>query len=132
MALSAKQVVASEKKREDVKKEYYKALLEQFCRKIKVASELGNKDTILTVPQFLIGFPIYDLPTTVTYMCRQLTRLGYSVHLVGPLDIRVQWHKAVSFDTETEKEIAQPDIYLPSLVNLKKAAQKLRVTKTGK
>lgn len=129
MALSAKQVVASEKKREVAKKEYYKALLEQFCRKIKVASELGNKDTVLTVPQFLVGFPIYDLPTTVTYMCRQLTRLGYRVDLVGPLDIRVQWHKAVNLETEIEREIEQPDVYLPSLVNLKKTAQKLRVTK---
>jgi hypothetical protein len=131
MALSAKQLVASEKKREVAKKEYYKALLEQFCRKIRVSSELGNKDAILTVPQFLVGFPIYDLPTTVTYMCRQLTRLGYIVNLVGPLDIRVQWNKTPNLQTEMDKEVAQPDVYLPSLVNLKKTAQKLRVTKTG-
>jgi hypothetical protein len=132
MALSAKQVVASEKKRDNVKKEYYKALLEQFCRKIRVASELGNKDAILTVPQFLVGFPIYDLPTTVTYMCRQLTRLGYIVNLVGPLDIRVQWSKTPNLETELDREVTQPDVYLPSLVNLQKTAQKLRVTKTGK
>jgi hypothetical protein len=132
MALSAKQVVASEKKRFETKKEYYKALLEQFCRKIKVASERGQKDTIVTVPQFLVGFPIYDLPTTVTYMARQMTRLGYIVQLVGPLDMRVQWTKSSNLETELEKEVVEPDVYLPSLVNLKKTAQKLRVTKTGK
>jgi len=129
MALSAKQLVASEKKRENAKKEYYRALLEQFCRKIRVSSELGNKDAILTVPPFVVGFPRYDLPSTVGYMCRQLQRLGYIVNLVGPLDIRVQWTKVVLLETEMEKEEVDPGTYLPSLVNLKKTAEKLKITK---
>jgi len=129
MAVSAKQIVASEKKRDLAKKEYYRALLEQFCRKIKVASELGSRDAVLTVPTFLVGFPRYDLRTTVWYMCRQLQRLGYIVNLVGPLDIRVQWTKAVALETEMEKEEVDPGVYLPSLVNLKKTAEKLRITK---
>ena len=129
MAVSAKQIVASEKKRDLAKKEYYRALLEQFCRKIKVASDLGSRDAILTVPPFVVGFPRYDLPQTVGYMCRQLQRLGYIVNLVGPLGIRVQWTKAAALDTEMAKEEVDPGVYLPSLVNLKKTAEKLRVTK---
>ena len=129
MALSAKQLVASEKKRENAKKEYYRALLEQFCRKIRVASELGNKDAILTVPPFVMGFPRYELPPTVGYMCRQLQRLGYIVNLVGPLDIRVQWTKVALLENDMEKEEVDPGTYLPSLVNLKKTADKLRITK---
>ena len=129
MAVSAKQIVASEKKRENAKKEYYRALLEQFCRKIRVASELGNRDTILTVPPFVVGFPRYDLPSSVGYMCRQLQRLGYIVNLVGPLDIRVQWTKVALLETEMEKEEVDPGVYLPSLVNLKKTAEKLKITK---
>jgi hypothetical protein len=129
MALSAKQIVASEKKRDLAKKEYYRALLEQFCRKIKVASELGSRDTILTVPPFVVGFPRYDLLQTLGYMCRQLQRLGYIVNLVGPLDIRVQWTRAAALDSEMEKEEVDPGVYLPSLVNLKKTAEKLRITK---
>jgi len=129
MAVSAKQIVASEKKRDLAKKEYYRALLEQFCRKIRVASDLGNRDAILTVPPFVVGFPKYDLPVTVGYMCRQLQRLGYIVNLVGPLNIRVQWTKAAALETEMEKEEVDPGVYLPSLVNLKKTAEKLRITK---
>lgn len=128
MAISAKQIAASEKKRESAKKEYYKALLEQFCRKIRTSSELGHKDAILTVPSFVVGFPRYDLPMTVVYMSRQLTRLGYIVNLVGPLDIRVQWTKS-NLETELEKEEIEPGVYLPSLVNLKKTAQSIRVIK---
>jgi hypothetical protein len=129
MALSAKQLVASEKHRENVKKEYYKELLKQFCRKIKTASDLGQRSTILTVPVFLVGFPRYDLTTSVQYMARQLTRLGYMVSLVGPLDIKVQWARIALIDTETEREIEDPNTYLPSLANLKKTANKIRTAK---
>jgi len=132
MALSAKQIVASEKKRDDVKKEYYRELLKQFCRKIKTASELGQRETILTIQPFLIGFPRYDLNITVKYMIRQLIRLGYMVNLIGPLDIKVQWAKIALVETEVEKEVIQPNMYLPSLVNLKKTANTLRITKTAK
>lgn len=125
MVPSAKDILAAEKKRASSKKEYYKALLEQFSRKIKHSVELGHRDAVVTVPPFLVGYPKYDLPTTVTYMARQLSRLGYTVELVGPLDLRVQWRRV----REEEAEISEPNIFLPSLVNLQKTAQKLRVTK---
>lgn len=127
MVPSAKDILAAEKKRASSKKEYYKALLEQFSRKIKHSVELGHRDAVVTVPPFLVGYPKYDLPTTVTYMARQLSRLGYTVELVGPLDLRVQWRRV----REEEAEISEPNIFLPSLVNLQKTAQKLRVTKKG-
>jgi hypothetical protein len=129
MSLSAKQVVQIEHKRTNSKKEYYKALLEQFCRKIKVAVELGNRDAILTVPTFLVGYPKYDMAQTVLYMSRQLQRLGYIVNLVGPFNMRVQWNKAVKFETEIEREEIDPITYMPSLANLKKTAEKIRVSK---
>ena len=121
-------MMAREKKRASVKKEYYKALLEQFCRKIRSAVELGNHDAILTVPPFVIGYPKYDLATTVLYMSRQLTRLGYKVQLIGPLDLKVEW-RWTKPEQEEEAEVADPGTFLPSLVNLSKTAQKLRVLK---
>jgi hypothetical protein len=125
---SAKDILAREKKRGDAKKEYYKALLEQFCRKIRSSVELGHREAIVTVPPFLVGYPRYDLPTTVTYMARQLSRLGYKVELIGPLDLKVQW-RYTNIKQEEEIEVEDPVTFLPSLVNLQKTAQKLRVKK---
>lgn len=125
---TAKEILAREKKRTNAKKEYYKALLEQFGRKIRSSVELGHRDAVVTVPPFLVGYPKYDLPTTVTYMARQLTRLGYKVDLIGPLDLRVQW-RYTRMEHEEEAETEDPVTFLPSLVNLQKTAQKLRVTK---
>ena len=119
---SAKDILAAEKKRGSAKKEYYKALLEQFSRKIKHSVELGKKEAILTVPTFLVGYPRYDLATTIIYMSRQLGRLGYTVVLIGPLDLKVTWrHRKPEEDTEAE--ISEPNVFLPSLVNLQKTAQ---------
>jgi hypothetical protein len=125
---SAKEMLAAEKKRASAKKEYYKALLEQFSRKIKHSVELGKKEAILTVPSFLVGYPKYDLAVTVVYMSRQLGRLGYKVELVGPLDLKVTWRKT-NERSEEEQEEADPGVFLPSLVNLQKTAQKLRIIK---
>ena len=127
MALSAKQIAETEKKRNAVKKEYYKALLDQFCRKIKTASELGTRQTIVTVPPFMVGFPKYNLATTVAYMSRQLMRLGYRTELVGPLDISVKWSKErpVVPHHEAPEE-------LPMLINLHSLANKVRSSNTRK
>jgi hypothetical protein len=125
---SAKDILAAEKKRGAAKKEYYKALLEQFSRKIKHSVELGKKDALLIVPSFLVGYPKYDLAATVVYMSRQLVRLGYKVELVGPLSLKVTWRHTHPEQDEAV-ETADPGTFLPSLVNLQKTAQKLRVIK---
>ena len=109
---SAKDILAAEKKRASAKKEYYKALLEQFSRKIKHAVELGGKHALLTVPTFLVGYPKYDLAATVVYMSRQLGRLGYKVEMVGPLDLKVTWRHTRP-EQDTDAETSDPGIFLP-------------------
>ena len=122
-------MAALEKARQNVKKETYKAILEQFSRKIRTSHELGHKDAVLTVPPFVVGFPRYDLPKAVKYLCRQLQKLGYTVVMIGPVSCRVRWdgHKTrATVEPETEDT---PFDLLPGLVNMQKMAQKLRVTK---
>jgi hypothetical protein len=126
MALAAKDVAAMEKARANVKKETYRAMLDQFSRKIRTSYELGRKEAVLSIPPFVIGYPKYDLAKAVVYMSRQLIRLGYVVELVGPLDLKVKWEKPIELDTGEDSE---PIDILPGLVNLQKTAQRLRVTK---
>jgi len=127
MALAAKDVAAMEKARANVKKETYRAMLDQFSRKIRTSYELGRKEAVLTIPPFVIGYPKYDLAKAVVYMSRQLIRLGYVVELVGPLDLKVKWEKPIELDTGEQE--SEPIDILPGLVNLQKTAQRLRVTK---
>jgi hypothetical protein len=126
--LTAKEMAALEKARQNVKKETYKAILEQFSRKIRTSHELGLKDASLTVPPFVVGFPRYDLPKAVKYLCRQLQKLGYTVAMIGPVSFKVRWDKPKQQASEPEAEDTPFDL-LPGLVNMQKMAQKIRVTK---
>ncbi len=125
--LTAKEMAAMEKTRRDVKKETYRAILDQFSRKIKASYELGHREAILSVPPFVIGFPKYDLAQALKYLIRQHQLLGYKADLVGPLSFRVRW--------DQPRPVKDPEIVegpidlLPGLVNLQKTAQQIRIQK---
>lgn len=125
---SAKDLAAREKAKHGAKKEMYRTMLTQFCRKIRTSYELGHKEAIVTVPPFIVGFPKYDMARAVMYMTRQLQKLGYLIDMVGPFSLKVQWTK---FPNEIEEvgTDAEPLDILPGLVNLQKTAQKLRAPK---
>ena len=112
-----------EKNRNDIKKEIYKKIYEQFSRKIKNSVQLGQKSVILTVPNFMVGYPTYDVPKAAKYLMRQLTNGGFSVTLMSERDLHVSWAKK---EKSTPQPIQTPEDQhdIPSLVNLKKLASK--------
>lgn len=121
--LSVQDLAKMEKVRQNIKKEIYKSILGQFSRKIKARFDLGDKSTVLTVPPFVVGFPRYDLPTAVRYIGRQLTRLGYKVTMVTPTSYEVSWDKMKPAE---EVETVEPEFEFPSLMNLKKTADRYK------
>ena len=126
--LTAKAMADLEKARQNVKKETYKTILEQFSRKIRTSHELGLKEALLTVPPFVVGFPRYDITKAVKYLGRQLQKLGYTVAMTGPVSFKVRWDRPLK-TPESEAEDSNPFDILPGLVNMQKMAQKIRVTK---
>ena len=130
MVVSARQLADRERKRLDGRKATYKAILEQFSRKISNAATLGAHDIVLTTPTFVIGYPAYDVTTATTYLERQLGRLGYTVRRALPNAIHVAWSRPVpSTHTVVIDHSADEDHQLPNLANLAKTAQKIRLTK---
>ena len=89
---------------------------------------MGTRSTIVTIPPFMVGFPKYDLATTVVYMSRQLIRLGYKTELIGPLDIQVRWGSARA--PLVQESDQGPE--LPTLTNLHMLANKVRSSKPRK
>jgi hypothetical protein len=128
--ISAQNLAEREHKRLEVRKATYKAILEQLCRKIKAASELGERSIFLTIPPFTIGYPAYEIESTTVYIQRQLDRLGYKVIKVAQGTLGVSWGDTkpkgpVIIDHSNEEESTR-NISLPSLANLQKTAAKLR------
>ena len=118
--ISVADISRIEHRRIKLKKQLYKTILEQFSKKIKLSVEHGHTQLFLTVPQFVFGYPAFDRDSATVYLMRQLRLLGYNVVRYGQHDIYITWIR----DSETKKE-EDMDI-LPSLVNLRKAADNLR------
>jgi len=119
-----------EESRRHIKKEIYTKIFEQFSRKIQVSVDASQKQVFLQVPEFLMGYPSYDVIRAAVYLKRQLELSGFQVLPVSPTGFNVSWFTK----KETRQQEPLPD-YLPvppsfsdeqfpSLINLKKVAKK--------
>ena len=133
--LRASELRNYDRERRAIKKETFKQILETFMRKIKTASDLGDKFVFLTVPPIVFGYPLYTLDEARMYVGRQLTLLGYMVRHVSEAELCVTWgippaKKPVAAPRVRKRAPApSPDDELTdfsSLMNLKKTAEKYK------
>jgi hypothetical protein len=121
--ISIDDVTKIDEKRKQIRKEIYKKIYDQFSTKIKQTVELGHKQIFLTVPAFLIGYPVFDRSAAARYIARQFVLGGFTVKLVSDNDIYVSWiipkKKKVKIEKDEEADF-------PNLMNLKKIANKYR------
>lgn len=123
--LSVDDIHKIEKQRTDARKEIYKKIYEQFCRKIKQCVELGESQAFLRTPSYLIGYPTFDRGKATQYLKRQLELGKFDVTKISDIDLYVSWKKRVSCKTDRAKPDEEEDVF-PTLMNLKKAAAKYR------
>src|SRR6056300_1656902 len=121
--ISIDDVTKIDEKRKQIRKEIYKKIYDQFSAKIKQTVELGHKQIFLTVPAFLIGYPVFDRSAAARYIARQFVLGGFTVKLVSDHDIYVSW---VIPKKKKEKRESEEDADFPNLMNLKKMANKYR------
>jgi hypothetical protein len=121
--LSINDVTKIVEKRKQIKKEIYKKIYEQFSGKIKQSVELGHKQIFLTVPTFLLGYPVFDRRLAAKYIARQFQLGGFTVKLLSDFDIYVSW---VVPKKKKEKVEDEEETDLPNLLNLKKMANQYR------
>ena len=117
-------IIEIDDKKKKIKKEMYMKIYEQFSSKIKQCVELGHKQVFLTVPLFLIGYPVFDRGAAARYIARQLELGGFTVQLVTEFDIYVSWN--MSKKRKEREESVGDDTDFPNLMNLKKMANKYR------
>jgi|TARA_B100001540_G_scaffold254981_1_gene232025 hypothetical protein len=121
--LSINDVNKIDEKRKQIKKEIYKKIYEQFSAKIKQSVELGHKQIFLTIPTFLLGYPVFDRRLAAKYLARQFQLGGFTVKLLSDFDIYVSW---VVPKKKKEKVEDEEETDLPNLLNLKKMANHYR------
>lgn len=127
-----------EDSKRQIKKEIYKKIYEQFNRKIIASVQCNQKQVLLQVPSFLLGYPTFDVRSAAVYLKRQLENAGFTVEYLSTTSFHVSWvpkqskgpsgssGHAVLPEYENQQTIEDQDF--PSLVNLKKIANRYRQT----
>jgi|UniRef100_A0AB38ZM82 hypothetical protein len=126
--LSIDDVTKIDDRRKQIRKEIYTKIYEQFTAKIKQSVEFGHKQIFLTVPTFLLGYPVFDRAAATKYITRQFVLGGFTARMLNDHDIYVSWAKAnTKKKKEEKKKIQEEDVTdFPTLMNLKKMANKYR------
>ena len=121
--LSINDVTKIDEKRKQIKKEIYLKIYEQFSSKIKQSVELGHKQIFLTIPAFLLGYPVFDRRLAAKYVARQFQLGGFTVKLLSDHDIYISW---VTPKKKKERSEESDEADFPNLMNLKKIANQYR------
>jgi len=121
--LSINDVTKIDEKRKQIKKEIYLKIYEQFSSKIKQSVELGHKQIFLTIPAFLLGYPVFDRRLAAKYVARQFQLGGFNVKLLSDHDIYISW---VTPKKKKERSEESDEADFPNLMNLKKIANQYR------
>jgi hypothetical protein len=83
---------------------------------------MAQKYVVFEIPNFVVGFPMYDLQKCTEYIMRQLVMLGYTVNEVGSGHVYITWGKKKN-TVPVEEPVDEES--LPSLMNLRKIASKI-------
>tara|TARA_Y100000385_G_scaffold271442_1_gene311405 strand:- start:120 stop:521 length:402 start_codon:yes stop_codon:yes gene_type:complete len=131
--LSVDDIHKIEKHRKDIRKEIYKKIYEQFCRKIKQCVELNESQAFLRTPSYLVGYPTFDRERATVYIKRQLELGKFDVTFLSNIDLYVSWKKKKyqssqqpKVEKTTSQQFEHEDDGFPTLMNLRKAAAKYR------
>lgn len=86
----------------------YEKILEKCYKRI---SALANKDEVFClfqVPEFVIGYPLYNLPYCAAYIINNLKKNGYGAKFYNPNIIFIIWTYDQPFYFDTPKLITAP------------------------
>lgn len=123
--ISVDEISRMTEKKNQIKKETYVKLYEQVSRKIRQSVNFGAKAAVCQVPSFVVGYPMFDRARATAYVKRQLERGGFTVTDGPDHQLHVTW--TVKKASRPAAAAAPPEEGdLPSLINLKKAANKYR------
>ena len=121
--LSIADVSKIDDRRKQIRKEIYTKIYDQFVSKIKQTGELVCKQIFLSVPSFVVGYPTFDRNQAAKYIARQFLRGGFSVQMITPVELYVTWYAPRK---KRERREEEEEVEFPTLMNLKKMANKYR------
>ncbi len=86
------------------KTECYEKVLEICHKKITAATENKQLRILFEVPEYVFGYPIFDLNSCITFLMNSLKGNGFLVMYYFPKTLYISWDFSEIKKKETEKK----------------------------
>ena len=85
-------IIDNKKKRESKKLEIFTHILENCCKVIKKCDEIRVTHCVFEVPEYVFGYPLYNLNDCIVFLLQELTKGGFKVQYIFPHTLIISWH----------------------------------------
>ena len=89
--VKANKLIKEQKKRDNIKKETFNKILAKIEKKIILASAANYYFTWYTIPEFIIGLPLYSLNECKEYIIKKINKNGFITEFFQPNIILINW-----------------------------------------
>ncbi len=93
MGLHLKDVLQTVKRRGEHHRVTFDKVLDKCNRLIERSVSIKNASCFYQVPEFMIGYPLYDINDCINYMYGILTKNGFLVKYYFPNVFYISWHE---------------------------------------
>ena len=83
----------------------YKKVLDKCYNRIKFTAKKNTKWCFYTVPNYMVGVPLYDVNACIIFMIKQLHSGGFLVKYTHPNLIYISWNKPNKQEVNKNKQI---------------------------
>lgn len=89
--LSVHDIMRTFEQKNEKKKQCFEKILELCYKRIEKSVSLSKFACLYEIPEFLLGYPLYDLNESVVYMLQQLQKNGFIVRYFFPRVLHISW-----------------------------------------
>ena len=89
--VKADKLIKEQKEREDKKEETFEKILTKIEKKIILASAVNYYYTWYTIPEFIIGLPLYSIIECKNYIEKKLKKNGFESEFFEPNYLFIKW-----------------------------------------
>ena len=91
-------------KKQDYKDDLFKKILTQCHRRIEFSSNSGDLYSIFTIPNYVIGYPLFNKLECCEYLIRNLNTNGFKVQSYADNYIYITWSHIYDIYKETKEK----------------------------
>lgn len=89
--LKVSDLIEDQKKRNTIKKQVYKDLLENCYKKIQTANKKNQNHVIFKVDVIKFGMPLYDINFAIKYISAKLKKGDFAVTKLNDNTLFINW-----------------------------------------